>query len=511
MFRSRSRATIALVGAIGMILTLSATHSGSRAVEPSTLAGSSWSHARLSVQSEGPARPIQRPSETDLRRTHESVPGAHPIPLLRGHLIAIRGEETVSKLGQAPAWDEVMAVLPEARRRYRAYQRRLELVRDGGGNTELSESAPAVAERMRVEECEETLMAFHLEGDVWSGTPLLGPENCRIEPMLSSLAWLRDRPGQPLVQANRASVVAFKPASPFPDSTLRADLWEAWDHSTTLLEMHRPLYTAEDRPLTRHLSEIERQAYWDRQEALEAALESALHKGSLEGSAAIRRALETDLAPRSRIWEEAARFAERQGELELALRVRSRFLPVGRCSMDPAPQLAARSYAELCFRMGDLGCFLNLQVRIMGDSFRRVAYSSYGEEAHETEAAGLWDVGIDVERFLRGLIVQFAVAERERIELDAWRLARSIREAGLSATMESVLSDLAFDEGVDPHNRLRATMILAYGFFQEQQPERFEKASHQRAWAQVLAKLSGMPLSGEARLWLESLASRIMQ
>jgi hypothetical protein len=60
--------------------------------------------------------------------------------------------------------------------------------------------------------------------------------------------------------------------------------------------------------------------------------------------------------------------------------------------MDTTPQEAARLYAELAYARGDLGKFLQLQVRIMGDQFERVAWSSFGEAAHSTEAERLSSV-----------------------------------------------------------------------------------------------------------------------
>lgn len=48
-----------------------------------------------------------------------------------------------------------------------------------------------------------------------------------------------------------------------------------------------------------------------------------------------------------------------------------KFRPMGSCSMDSTPQEAARLYAEVAWERGDLGRFLQLQVRIMGDQFDR--------------------------------------------------------------------------------------------------------------------------------------------
>ncbi len=135
------------------------------------------------------------------------------------------------------------------------------------------------------------------------------------------------------------------------------------------------------------------------------------------------------------------------------------YRPIGGCSMDTHPQEAARAYAELAFERGDLGRFLQLQVRIMGDQFERVASSSYGEAAHGTEAARLTSTGIDVDQFLLGLGV---ARPGEDSGLDPWRLARSIREAGRQGTVGPLLMKRAQSPAVDPFNRLRALQTWVF-------------------------------------------------
>jgi hypothetical protein len=128
--------------------------------------------------------------------------------------------------------------------------------------------------------------------------------------------------------------------------------------------------------------------------------------------------------------------------------------------MDERPAQVARAYADLCYRVGKLGCFLQLQIRIMGDQFDRVAYSSYGEAAHETESKRLAETGLDVDRFFRGLLVHFAGVER-RGELGPWRLARSIQESGRTGSLVPALARMAESPDLDEYNRLRATQVLA--------------------------------------------------
>ncbi len=136
-------------------------------------------------------------------------------------------------------------------------------------------------------------------------------------------------------------------------------------------------------------------------------------------------------------------------------------IPMGNCSMDTAPQEAARKHAETCFKAGRMGCFLDFQIRIMGDQFGRLAQSSYGERAHHTQSERLLDTGLDLERLFRGLLARYDTDEPRQRELGTWRLARAVAELGDSAVPES-FARIANDERVDEYNRLRATQTLVY-------------------------------------------------
>ena len=96
-------------------------------------------------------------------------------------------------------------------------------------------------------------------------------------------------------------------------------------------------------------------------------------------------------------WTYAATLATPKGKDEL-LEYYEKNAPMGRCSMDTGPIRFAREQADKCFAAGDLPCFLQLQVKIMGDQFQRVAYPSYGERSHPAESRALEATGIDVER-----------------------------------------------------------------------------------------------------------------
>ena len=239
--------------------------------------------------------------------------------------------------------------------------------------------------------------------------------------------------------------------------------WEDWTYATTLLTLSRPLYES--------WPDEQRQDRRRRQDQL-AKVEGAMKRGGPAGLSAIREAIDQRRPLDEFGWSAVAAFAQKQGDTELALSILSRHQPVGRCSMDRGPQMAAREYAELCYSAGKLACFLNLQVQIMGDQFRRIVYSSYGEAAHATEAGRLRDIGIDVEKFLRGLLYRFDAPGVERRELDAWRLARSIHEANLGGQMASVLRAEAARPDLDHFNRLRAADTLASLRYQQATPGR---------------------------------------
>jgi hypothetical protein len=173
------------------------------------------------------------------------------------------------------------------------------------------------------------------------------------------------------------------------------------------------------------------------------------------------------------------------------------FQPMGECSMDTTPQDAARLYAELAWARGDRGRFLQLQVRIMGDQFRRVAQSSYGEAAHGSQASRLASTGVDVDTFFLGLLIEHA--DRDPV-ISTWRLARSIREAGRLTSLQPQVVRLATSAQSDAYNRLRATQVLAYWAEpteREPTPESLEDRDH------ALDVLSAMELHSVARAWLE--------
>jgi hypothetical protein len=276
--------------------------------------------------------------------------------------------------------------------------------------------------------------------------------------------------------------------------------WADWTYTSTLLEIDRPLYPFEEQePDTEQWANAE----W----ALREEVEGSIRAGNAIGLATLREAVARQRHLRSLGWNAIAVFAEQQGELELALAVRERYLAVGACSLDDTPNYAARGYADLCYRMGRLSCFLNLQVRIMSDNFRRMAYTSMGEASHGTEASRLRDVGIDVERFFRGLLYRFHTGGKQRAEIGSWRLARALHEANLTTPMATWLRREASRTDLDDYNRFRAAQTLAYlRLHAGDLPRSWSPTPEQRRRREELNRavrdeLTGLPLPNAVAAW----------
>jgi len=217
--------------------------------------------------------------------------------------------------------------------------------------------------------------------------------------------------GEPLVFENGTARIRFEPTYLSPDDPIPLEALDAWSYVAALLSSDEPVYA--DLP------------------------------GAPVGDP-----------------EEAIRAAKAAGDKQKALSIYRTWQPMGRCSMDTRPAAVAREYAELCYEMGKTGCFLQLQLRIMGDQFERVIYSSYGEASHDTEAERLEETGLDTDAFLLGLALRFGGVSREG-ELGPWRLARSIKESGRMESITAKLAAFAKDDALDAYNRLRATQMLA--------------------------------------------------
>lgn len=241
-------------------------------------------------------------------------------------------------------------------------------------------------------------------------------------------------------------------AAPIAPRSPLAELWTDWSYVSTLLDGPSP-DVRESRP---------RGPRTDAERADWKALVEALAEPTPESLARVRALIEDPSRPLP--FEPAIAAARKLGDESLLRALYARWRPIGRCSMDTRPAELARAHAALCHRQGDRACALQLQLRIMGDRFERVAWSSYGEAIHGTRAEHLTEMGIDVDRFLRGLVPVFQGPDRDTASapLDAWRLARSIFEAGRAEALDPWLEQLATDPTADVLSRARATWVMAW-------------------------------------------------
>ncbi|MDP2345724.1 MAG: hypothetical protein Q8O67_32575 [Deltaproteobacteria bacterium] len=137
------------------------------------------------------------------------------------------------------------------------------------------------------------------------------------------------------------------------------------------------------------------------------------------------------------------------------------YRPMGRCSMDTRPRDVAAEYRDHCKKMGRIGCFLQLQARLMADQFESVAWSSYGEAIMGTDAPALVEAGVDVPRFLVGLGLVLGDADLRPGGINTWRLARTIHESGRRDELRAGVLALVEDERLDELNRVRFGQVIA--------------------------------------------------
>jgi len=328
------------------------------------------------------------------------------------------------------------------------------------------------------------------------------PDITRALSQIPLQRWLASA-DKPISLASNGVKISVVAAAAGPAPLVDTAAWTDWTYTTTLLALPQPVYAPAppgDNPWDQASAARERKQL--------ARIQKAFKKGPAAVLAAITAALATSTEEtglwHASDWDEIATWAQKQQALEAAIGIRSRFRPVGRCSMDSLPQRTATSYADLCYAAGKLGCFLDLQVQVMGDQFRRVAYSSYGEAAHDTGVDRLRHIGIDPGRFLRGLVFRFAVPGADRRELDPWRLARSMKEAGLGPEMKTFLKQAAMRPDLDLFNRLRAAETYALLQFQTETPAnrlQLDDKTRRAVLASIRADLIGFKLPEPLAIW----------
>ena len=147
------------------------------------------------------------------------------------------------------------------------------------------------------------------------------------------------------MHAAGSSNFEFVPANHASAVTLDPRAWEDWTYTTTLLAMDRPLYET----LSRSPS-ADPEADWQANGARVEKVTRAMKRGGDAGLAAIRAVLAENVPLNDDGWAEVATFAQKQGASDLAVNIRSRHLPVGRCSIDLGPQETGLTVRRALFR-----------------------------------------------------------------------------------------------------------------------------------------------------------------
>ncbi len=236
--------------------------------------------------------------------------------------------------------------------------------------------------------------------------------------------------------------------------------WEDWVYTTALLGFEGlPYADMGDEPWGAPSKQQEK--------LVEQALASVGGDGA---RAALAAAIGSGLPAGSWHWEGLVEAAQEMGASDLVLEAYRHWRPMGRCSMDSFPAEVARRYADACFAAGRTGCALQLQVRIMDDHHDRMVYSSYGEAAHATQVELLDSTGIDVPRFLRGLVLDYDTTTERSVGIARQRLGRAVYESPHREAMEAQLQAWTRDTSLDAYNRFMATITLAWARSYERAP-----------------------------------------
>ncbi len=394
---------------------------------------------------------------------------------------------------QPKAFTDAYAVRTASKRGFALVTARVTAVEDperrgADGDSTAFPSAEELTKRLKTgtdRQTGEMLFLEEVEGGATSLEPLLPYDDWAL-----SRTWhVVRRDGATLDARSWGGVARLEVTKRLEGAEVPESAVADWTYAATLLTASGPIYVDQE-------NDVPRDRWGAGEPGTTAAVAAAIKKGA-KGKKEVRE-LAVKLSRYDSTWEAVIKYAAEQKDDALQLEAYRRFRPMGRCSMDNRPQEIARDYAELCYRLGDLGCFLQLQVRIMGDRFERVAYSSYGEASHKTEAERLHSTGIDVDRFLSGLLVQLpSDAEPRGGELGPSRLARAFIEAGRADFFRKELPRLAQDGRLDAWNRLRATMAWVSLLYREGGED-----------GAVHAKVEALSLHPAAKKWWDAVVAK---
>ena len=260
---------------------------------------------------------------------------------------------------------------------------------------------------------------------------------------------------------NSERVIGVRPTYISPPGPVHARYWEDHVYARTLLATHsQPVYhpVDEDAEDASFFDHSPARLYHAQRVAIEAGMGSAHPEAVARALAAIEELMEIRPPSHSSIWREAIDFAHHHDDDLLARRLYPYYQPVGSCSEDGTPAYIAQNYSETCARIGDLSCVLNLQLQLVQRDFWSLADSSDAEQRYRHDTQVLKRTPIDVDRFLRGAVLQFR-ADRTLLDTATpWGIGRAL---ALDAEYDfDAWFAMVEDPALDELNRLLATKVI---------------------------------------------------
>ena len=139
-------------------------------------------------------------------------------------------------------------------------------------------------------------------------------------------------------------------------------------------------------------------------------------------------------------------------------------------------------------------------VRLLGDSFRRMVYSSMAERANGTGIQRLAGAGIDTDRLLRGLTMNLSSSLRWPVRANLSRIARAAVELEDQTRLAEQLQARSQDPTLDDLNRLNAAITL--GMILRRESCRGDEDTC--AWSGAQTHMRSLELPPVAQRWLQA-------